>query len=256
MKKLGVIKAETMPKPEALGLRPFHFNDVASEARSMVEHARREAEAIRAEARKAAAEAEALVNHARVEAEAIREMGRRDAEALREAARQEGFQAGWEAGLEEGRARALAEAKDDFAQRQAHLVNAFRSVMDTVEKSRADWLAAARQDLVELAMAIARRVARHVGQRDRDVVLANLEEAVRLVGARSDVTIAVNPADAEAARLFAQSLLDLKEHWEHIQVVEEPEVSPGGCQVHWNSGSVDATLETQLDRIEEELRAE
>jgi flagellar biosynthesis/type III secretory pathway protein FliH len=75
-----------------------------------------------------------------------------------------------------------------------------------------------------------------------------------MVGVRSDVTIVVSPADAESARMFAHSLLELKEHWEHIRIVEEPEVSPGGCRVQWGSGSVDAALETQLDRIERDLK--
>lgn len=256
MKKLGVIKAESMGGPEMRGLRPFHFDDITREAREVVAGARREAEALKAEAERAASEIEARLNHARVEAQAIREMARRDAEAIRESARQEGFRAGQEEGLREGRDQALAEARREFEQKQAQLVAALRSMLDSIERGRADWLAAARQDLIELALAIGRRVALHVGQRDREVVLANLEEAIQLVGARSEVTVAVNPADAQAARVFAQSLLDLKEQWQQIHVVEEPEVSPGGCQVHWGGGSVDATLERQLDRIEEELRAD
>jgi len=104
-------------------------------------------------------------------------------------------------------------------------------------------------------MAIARRVAWHVGREHREVVLANLEEAVKLVGARTDVTIAVNPLDAEAARAFAKSLIDMREQWQKVRIVDEPEISPGGCRVQWGSGSIDATLETQLDRIDAELSA-
>jgi flagellar assembly protein FliH len=253
LRKLKIIKAGSISRPESLGLKPFHFDDVTREAREVLATGRRESQEMVARAR---AEAEAAWQ----EAQGLRDAARREAEAIRETARQEGFQAGREAGFEagsvEGRAQALADAQSEFSQHQANLVAAFRAIMDAVERGRIDWLAAARQDLVDLALAIARKVARHVGQRDREVVLANLEEAVRLVGVRSEATIAVNPADAEAARVFAQSLLDLKERWQHVQVVEEPEVSPGGCRVQWGSGSVDAALETQLDRIEAELKGE
>ena len=253
MKKLAVIKAGSAARPEALGIRAFHFDDVAREARDLVAVARKQADALTAAAR---ADADA----AHREAQAMREAARREVDAIRESARKAGFSAGHEEGMkkgtDEGRAAALAAAQREFAQSSAQLAAAFRAGVDAIERGQAEWQAVARRDLAELALAIARRVVRHVGERDREVVLANLEEAVRLVGTRSDVTIAVHPADAEAARIFAQSLIDLKEHWEHVQVVEEPEVSRGGCRIQWGSGSVDAGLETQLDRIEAELKGE
>lgn len=264
MKKPAVIKAEVAARPLSLGLRTFHFDDLAHEAQEMartagdtVAAAREQAAAVIAEA---TAEAEAIQRRAQLEVQALRELARRDVDAIREKARQEGLRLGhdegFRKGVEAGRAEALVTAQKEFAQAQAGLVSAFRAGIETIDRGQAEWQAVARRDLAELALAIARRVARHVGEREREVILANLEEAIRLVGTRSDVTIAVNPIDAEAARVFAQSLLDLKEHWEHVKVVEESEVTPGGCRVQWGSGSVDATLETQLDRIEMELKGE
>ncbi|GMV96238.1 MAG: hypothetical protein AMXMBFR83_06060 [Phycisphaerae bacterium] len=240
-KRATVITAESAGVSPGFAPRALQLNDVIEEARRALEQARQES--------------------ARLVAE-TRARGRAEIEALREAelrkAREEGYRAGYEQGVREGRetayTQALAEARQSFAEQQAGLVSACRGMLETIERDRADWLARARQDLIDLAMAIARRVARHVGQRDRDVVLANLEEAVRLVGARSEVTIAVNPADVEAARVFADSLLDLKEHWRNVHVVAESEIDPGGCRVQWSGGAVDATLETQLDRIAEDLK--
>lgn len=250
LQRPNVISAEAAAKTPGLALRTFQLNDVMREAREMIararetlDDARREAELILVQSR-AQAQAESI---------AVRESA---FDAAQEAGTRMGHEEGYRQGLEQGRAEALDAATREFAERQAQLVSAFREIMDAVNGDRADWAAAARQDLIELAMAIARRVVRHVGEREREVVLANLEEAVRLTGARSEVTILVHPADAETARMFAQSLLDLKEHWEHIQVVEEPEVSAGGCRIQWGSGSVDASLETQLERIEAELRGE
>jgi flagellar assembly protein FliH len=249
-----VIKGDSAAVGKGLALRAFHMNDVMDEAREKLAGALDTVSA----ARQTLAAANEKLSNARKEAEAILARARSEVAGIqdvaREAGRQEGFQAGYEEGRQAGRAEALEAARLEFAENQQSLIDTCRSMIETISRERANWLAAARQDVIELAEAIARRVVHHVGQRDREVVLANLEEAVRLVGVRSVVTIAVNPADAEAARVFAQSLLDLKEHWEHIQVAEEPEVSPGGCRVQWGSGSVDATLETQLDRIAAELK--
>lgn len=234
MARSTVIKAASVPGSEPLRLSAFRLDDVMREAEQKI-----------AAARETGA---AMIREAQAQVEAIRA-----------SARQEGLRQGHAEGLvqgrEQGRHEAFEAASKEFAAQQAGLMSACRQIIDAIEKDRAHWAASARQDLVELAMTIARRVVKHVGEREREVVLANLEEAVRLTGVRSDVTIAVNPADAEAARLFAKSLLDAQEQWQHTRVIEEPEVSPGGCRVQWGSGAVDATLETQLERIASELQA-
>ena len=155
-----------------------------------------------------------------------------------------------------GHDAALAEARERFEKQQASLVESCQKVIADINAHRAHWQAAARQDLVDLALAIARRVVGCVGQRERQAVLANLDKAVQLAGVRSDVTIAVNPADTETARLFAESLVARRQEWTNIRVIDEPEVRPGGCRVQWGTGLVDAMLDTQLERIEAELRTE
>jgi len=232
MARSTVIKSGTGQRVEPVGLRAFRIDDVLREAQARVEAAQ--------------ARAEQIVQEAQSQAQAIRD-----------SARQEGHQAGHAEGTQKGqqagRAEALAAAKKEFAEQQKQIVSTCKSLIAGIQADRSAWQAAARQDLVELAMAIARRVAPHVGERERDAVLANLEEAVRLAGARSEVTVLVNPKDAEAARVFADSLLEMKEQWSEVRVVEETEISPGGCRVQWGSGTVDATIETQLDRIAEAL---
>ncbi|HUS97777.1 MAG TPA: FliH/SctL family protein [Hyphomicrobiaceae bacterium] len=230
---LSVIKAGKGEVLKERGLKRFGLADVMDEARE-------------------------VVAAARAEAAGIVEETRGQAEAIREAAREGGYRAGMEEGLrqgrETGRSEALEEATRTFVEQQRSLIESCRQTIASINERRGVWEASARQDLVDLAMAIARRVARRVGQRDREVVLANITEAIELAGSRSEVTIMVSPADAEAARQFASSLVDMRKQWEHIRVVEDEEVSPGGCRIQWGSGVVDATLETQLDRIEAELR--
>jgi flagellar assembly protein FliH len=215
-----------------LGLRSFQLDDVLHEARQKVTSAQQEAAGFVEQARK-------------------------EAGTIRQAARSQGFEAGFaegqKTGRETGHQEAFEAARSQFAEQQASLIAACRQLIDQINDQRADWWAAARQDLIDLAIAIARRVACCVGQRERDVVAKNLEEAIQLVGRRSQITIQVNPADAEAARAFAGELMDRREHWKNVPVVESPQVSPGGCRLEWATGSVDATLQTQLDRIADEL---
>lgn len=228
----NVIKASSLNDTPGVSLRSFHFNDVMEEAKRLV--------------REAQAKAEEIVQTA---------VDRQ--EAIEKAAYEKGFKAGYDKGyaegLETGKAEAFDAAKKEFNEKQATLIESYRKTIDAINADRAAWIASSRHDLVELAMAVARKVAHHVGDQHREVILANLEEAVRLAGARTDVTIAVNLKDAETARLFVKSLVDMHEQWQNIRIVEESEIAPGGCRVHWGSGAIDATIDTQLDRIAMEL---
>ncbi len=230
----AVIKASELARTPGASLSGFHFNDVMEEARRMVAEAR--------------SQADAMIAEARGQVDRIRALAREEGYA-------EGMAAGRAEGLRLGRQEAFEAARSEFAERQGRLVEAFTAAVSRIDADRAAWLAQGRHDLIELAVAIAAKVGAHVAARHREVVLANLEEAVRLAGRRTDVTVAVNPADAETARMFIDSLRDLQEHWHNVRVVADPEVSPGGCHVNWGSGAIDATLETQLERIRAELLA-
>lgn len=226
-----IIKARSAG-PESLGARVFVVNDVLREAKGVLVAAQKNAAG--------------TVEQARAQAGQICEQARKEG-------REAGFAAGREAGFKAGRDEAFAAARKEFSEQQKLLVAACEDLIGQIEAGRSLWLASARQDLVELAVAIARRVVRRVGEREREVVMGNLEEAIRLAGRRSEVNIRVHPADAAAARSFADGLLGRKDQWKHVEIVEDPRMSPGGCRVHWDSGAVDATLETQLDRIADQL---
>lgn len=241
----GIIKAQSVQSLPTTTLRAFQLNDVMDEARMYVAQAHAEADNTVRQAEDSLRQAERRVRQ--MEEDARKQGDQRG--------HKEGYARGLAKGHEAGRKEAFEAASREFAQQQASLVESCKATISAIDADRETWLMSARQDLIELAVAIARRVAHHVGREHREVVLANLEEAVRLVGARTDVTIAVNPLDTEAARAFAKSLIDMREQWQKIRVIDESEISPGGCRVQWGSGSIDAMLETQLDRIEAELNA-
>lgn len=232
MVRSTVIKAESARPLRGSVVKPFTFDDLTREASDVLARARDEAERLVAGAR-------------------------REAEAIRKQAWEEGYRVGRgegeHTGRKAGRAAAMEEASRSFEEQHRHLVASCEGLISAIEADRAAWQASARQDLVDLAMAIARKVAHVVGQRERQAVLENLEEVIRIAGARSDVTLFISPEDESAARSFARSLVDMREQWKHVRVVAEAEIEPGGCRVQWGSGAVDAGLGTQLDRIAAEL---
>jgi flagellar assembly protein FliH len=206
----------------------FDLADHLAEARQAVTAARREAQRIVAEAK---------AESARLRGEA-RQIGHR-----------EGREQGHAEGLEVGQAQGLAEAAERFNREQGDLAASMTSIIESIEGCKRDLLIEANRDLLEFAVAVASKVTRCVGEVDRQAALANVEEALRLVGEKTDVTVRVNPVDAETLRRFAADRARQLGRQQHVSVVEDESLAPGGAVVTTGGMEVDASIETQLAQI-------
>ncbi len=205
--------------------------------------------------------ARALLFRAQAQADQILAAARADADKIRVAAQQQGKQQGLTEGLKAGRQQGLAQGitqgkQQALAEHKAKLTQ----LTDTLTRSLAeiDGVAirieeAARVELLELSLAVAQRVCKTLGSLDPAVLHENVREAIRTVVAKHSIRISIHPSQRD---LLDELLPELKLAWPQLQQVEvtnDETVSPGGCVVRSNNGSVDATLDGQLDRIVEQL---
>ena len=225
---MGLIKAPNVPAAAA----PFSMRDIEQAARGILLRARQQAEALLAEAQ---VEAEALTANAH-------------AQGLAEG-RQEGFEKGLAEGHAAGAQQALAEHKAQLAAATAALAAA----MAQIDAGRQALEAGALREVVELAVAIARRVTKRQGAIDPDVLAANVAEALKLAVGAADVRIAVHPAQrATLAAALPQIQLALP-NLKHVEITDDPTLAPGGCRVFARQGQIDADLDGQLDRVVADL---
>ncbi len=223
----GIIKAaDAIVSAERLSA--FHFRDVYAEAETIIGRARSEADRI------------------------LADMGGQ-AEAIRSQAEQEGLAAGREQGLaegrQEGRAEAFAAAQEAFSKEQTQLVATLNDALNQVDRQKRGLLAAAYRDLIELAIAIARRVVKRIGETDRDVVIENAREIIERIGRRSDMVLEVHPDDLDAMRTFAATLFAEGEQRTHVHIVSDASIDPGGCRYRSGDSVVDAGLDAQVNQI-------
>jgi len=224
---MGLIKSTAVPAVSAFSMR-----DIENHAKTILLRARQQADQLLAAAQ---AEAEAMKTAARAEGLA---QGQR-----------EGIALGTEQGRQAGQQQALAEHRAQLQQAMAALTIA-SAALDT---SRADLEAAALADVVQLAIAIARRVTKRHGLIDPGVLAANLGEVMKMVINAADVRIAIHPSQRKT---LDEALPQLQVKWptlRHVQVIEDMSIEPGGCRVFTEQGEIEATLGGQLDRIAEEL---
>lgn len=216
----------------AASARPFSLADIQQQAQAVLD--------------RAAEQARQLLAAARAEAQALRE--RAEAEGRAEG-RRRGYEEGRAEGLRAGQELAVAEYREKLAAALA----ALNAAMESIDRSRRDLETAILPEVVSLSVAIAERVVKRMGALDPEVALANVREALRLVCHAADVRIAVNPRDRSALESAVPSLLLARPDLQHVAVVEDATLAPGGCRVYTARGMVDGDLDVQLGRIAAEL---
>lgn len=225
---MGLIKADNLTNAGVA----FSLADIEQQARAMLVRAK--------------AQADQMLAAAQQEAQVIKAQAMKEAKA-----------AGFELGRKEGREQALPQAKAAaLAEQKAKLtetVSGFAASASELDRRIAALEQAAQQELVQLAIAVARRVVKSVAERDIAVAETSIRDAIRLVMNKSSVRIGVAPQQLEALR---ELLPQLKMTWptlQHVDMSADPTLAPGGCRVFSAAGEIDADLDRQLDRITREL---
>lgn len=225
---MGLIKSANTPP----SLTPFSLADIEHQAKRILLRAQHQAEQ--------------LLAGAQAEAETLKQEGRE--QGLMEG-RREGTAEGLEQGKQAGHQQALNEHRGQLQQ----AMQALTAVITSLDTGRADLDASALAEVVQLSIAIARRVTKRQGMIDPGVLTANLKDAMRLVIDSSDVRIAIHP---EQRATLDAALPELRMQWPNlarVHVLEDASLEQGGCRVFTEHGLIDAGLSGQLDRIAAEL---
>ena len=202
------------------------------------------------------------------QAQRLRESAQREADALLAAAREEadalirgadargyadglarGTDDGTAKGREEGRAQSLTARGEEIDA----LLGRWKAALQRWEDDRLAMRDAAREELLALAMRIARRIVLRVADLDPAVAAAQAEAAIDLAGQSHIVSIRVHPDDLAAVSEVMPGLLDQAGKAPGSELVSDEQVGRGGVIVRTRAGEIDARLETQIERMVDEL---
>ncbi len=155
-------------------------------------------------------------------------------EQMQAQAREEAYAAGRKEGYAAGSARAASEAR------------ALSALLEPLSDSLKKLDQEIAQDVLALALSVAREVIRGALQVNPELVLPVVREAIRNFDSfNQHPQLILNPADAEIVRTH---LADQLQHggW---RLREDPLVERGGCRVETQTAEVDATLVTRWQRV-------
>jgi flagellar assembly protein FliH len=154
----------------------------------------------------------------------------------------EAYQEAFEQGLAEGREAGRAQVRAQVEQ----LAGMFYDLAKPFEELDAE----VERELLTLAMALARQIVRRELRADPTQIIGIIREAIAaLPVAAREVRVHLHPEDAAVVR---QNLAPT-ENERAWQIVEDPVMARGGCQVTTATSRVDSRLETRLGAILSEL---
>jgi flagellar assembly protein FliH len=154
-----------------------------------------------------------------------------------EAARREGYQ--------EGHAAATQAAE---AKLQQALQRAAAAIQDTIE-TRQRMRRQMEEDLVHLAVAIARRILHRELQVDPEALTGVVKAAIQKLDARELHRVRACPVDAPLIERFI-SQLPLPRR---VEIVSDPSLERGALILETTRGYLDASIEAQLREIDRGL---
>lgn len=131
------------------------------------------------------------------------------------------------------------------ARRSEAMLRRLGETLNEIAGLREQILRQSERQLVELALALARRIVHREVARDDEFLMALARVAVDRLGESSGATIRLHPDD------FARTPARHVEEWSksHIRIIADGAIPRGGCRVESPFGFVDAGVDAQFQEL-------
>ena len=226
---------EVLPPPKGRDAAP------PPESKGPVQYAQLQAELILKQARE---EAEELLAGARAAAKA-------EQEEIRMGARDEGYREGYAQGM----AKAVEDAQRDreaVAERMEKEVQAF---LEKADMAREEVLLQARDELLDLCIAVAEKVVRVSLKSSSEVIVRMIQTATERLKRQEWVHIYISGCDTKGVAQISPALTTaLGALSQHVKIIPMGDDEGGTCIVETPEEIIDASVSTQMTNIRDLLR--
>jgi len=210
----------------------------------------------------ATSEAEAIVNKAKLMAENIVREANQQADLIKKQAHdeayqqgqqqghQQGYQQGQQQGLEEGRQAGLAEMQQNITEG----ITKAQHFIANAEEERKEMLIMAERQIVDIALAVARKVLAYEIAENPMVALPLVKAALQKVCDQEEVVIRVSEDDFDAISFAKKDLQTMVGREHALKIIADSTIEGGSCIIDTSYGTVDARVDTQFANIKKALQ--
>jgi len=192
---------------------------------------------------KARDEARAIIANAQEQADLIRSQAETEATELKTSNQKQGYEEG------------LKKAEEDI---ETDRLAAFQQSQELLEEARQlkiQMMRSSESDMMRLVMAIAKKVIASELTTNPYFIVNVLREAIDFLDHPDNITVYVNPQDLDKILAITQSdsFFEIGSPDVNLDFRADNRISPGGCSLESQGGSVDTRLETRISGIEQAL---
>lgn len=159
--------------------------------------------------------------------------------------KEETYEEGFKAGFEEGRRVGRSEIRI-VKQRLESVVEAFL-------KERENFLKSMEPTILKLIKVIAQKVIQREINTNPEIILGVVKEALQRVVDSEKVLLKINPQDLEEVKKMMENWVSLLGPVSEFKIIGDDGISRGGCLVETSYGTIDGTIESKIEKIEDLL---
>ena len=149
-----------------------------------------------------------------------------------------------------GRQSGLAEGRQSFDEHLARERSTVASAVTQFAQERAAYYAKVEAEVVQLALAVARKILHREAQLDPLLLAAIVRVVLEKMEGATQVTLLVHPQQAQDWRRYLALHM---EPGDLPEMVEDPAMAPDGCVLRTSMGTAQLGIEVQLKEIERGL---
>ncbi|HWD37901.1 MAG TPA: FliH/SctL family protein [Fimbriimonas sp.] len=164
-----------------------------------------------------------------------------------------GFLEGFEEGKRQGRDDAYNEALIENKAAMDQFTSALDATLRKINEEIPRWFEESEQAMTDLAIKAVRRILSAELTLSRDSALEIVKEALEDVTHSRHARIRLNPFDSAILEQHRTELMAAAGSLRDVELVADPSIA-GGCVIETDGGVVDATVETKIILLEQELR--
>jgi len=128
-------------------------------------------------------------------------------------------------------------------QETAALAKKLATTLDDLMRVRNEMIRHTEKQMVQLALAVARRVVHREVSLDANLLVTMMRVALERVSDSARVTVRLNPADHQSVAAAVTVAND------QVTLTADPRVPRGGCRVESEYGDIDAGVDAQIQEI-------
>ncbi len=167
------------------------------------------------------------------------------AEREKKAASELGYEEGFKKGFDEAIQQIKGEASSKIAQ--------FDEFLNQIDHARTDIFRVNERIIIELVYKIARMLLMKELSTDREYILRLAKELVGKVGVRENITLRINPKDAEFVGVLKGGVEKAFGNITNFNVEMNSSVKSGGCEIETEWNVINASIEAQLEEVHRSL---